>query len=299
MLNSDSISQTFLLPMAIFKNIFFIVLIAFFSSCQNNSKEEEKPLILVSISPYNTFIEKIIDGFAEVKTIVPAKQNPHFFVPSIKQISNLGKANIYFRIGENFEEKILPSLKEKNSSLEIIDLRKNILLIPIETSHGDHIHTGMDIHLWLSPVVVNRQLSTIETALIKSFPDKEQIIKKRVKSLASDFVELDRKIKRLGIDNLYFLSSHAAFAYFCRDYQCIEIPIEMGQKEPTAKYLEVIMSLYKEKSIKSIVSIPHMNDKGATILAKKFGLKKIIFDPYTSNYFENLYTFAVKLKDES
>lgn len=284
--------------MCFFKKIFLSFLLIFSISCQKEEKKENST-IFVSISPYQIFIGEITKGFAEVKTVVPKGQNPHFFSPSIKAVSELDKADMFFLVGETFEDKILPSILEKNSSISVINLTKNIPLIPIEIQHEGHFHSNMDIHLWLSPKIVNKQLIHIEKALINKFPEHRTLIKERTKALKEKFTDLSKKIQDLPVKNTAFFTSHEAFAYFCRDYDCEEFPLEFGQKSPTVKHLESLIKLAKEKNIRSMVIIPHMNDQGAKILAEKLNLSQIIFDPYAENYFENLYTLALTLKEQA
>jgi len=274
------------------RNLLFSFLFLFVS-CQS-SKEENKPIILVSITPYKVFIEQIVKEFALVESVVPANQNPHFFTPSIKQVTKIGRANIYYRIGENFEGKILPSLLEKNPEMTVVDLRRNISLIPIDPHHRCHncTHGHYDIHFWLSPEIVKVQLDQIKKSLIFSFPEKKDLIDKRVETLKNKLTALQKEIKKLPLNKKTFLSSHEAFAYFCKEYGCKEIALEMGQKEATAKYIEEIFAASKMDQINLMVLIPQVNDKGARRVAEKLSINSIIFDPYAKNYFDNLLYLA-------
>lgn len=249
----------------------------------------KKSLLITSISPYKIFIEKIVYDFADVKTIVPENQNPHFFNPSIKQVSQFGNAKAFFRIGEAFEDKILPSLLDKNSKMVIVDLQNKIDLIPIEKCEGNTCSHGYtDVHLWLSPKIVIKQLLEIQKSLVTLFPMNKKNILERVRELQNELRTLDATLEKLSLRDKAFLTSHKAFAYFCRDYDCIEIPIEMGQKEASAKYLETLIRKAKEKDIQLMVIIPHINDQGAKRLSDNLSIKSIVFDPYAKDYFGNL-----------
>lgn len=293
--------QTNSLIMRFFKKIILSIFLMLSVSCQKEEINKDIPQIFVSISPYQMFIGEITRGFADVKTIVPKGQNPHFFSPSIKEVSTLNQADMLFLVEESFEEKILPSILEKNPNITLINLTKTISLIPIENDHAEHCNCNshMDIHLWLSPKVVEKQLSHIEKALTNKFPENRSLIQKRTKVLKEKMRSLEENIKKLPLKDLAFFSSHEAFAYFCRDFDCQEYALEMGQKAPTAKHLEELIKLSKEKNIRSMVIIPHMNDQGAKVLGKKLNLSAVVFDPYAENYFENLYTLAKTLKEQA
>ena len=148
-------------------------------------------------------------------------------------------------------------------------------------------------------IPILKQLSQIQKVLSKTFIHQKNLINRRVQTLRNKLLQLHNQIQTLSIREKSFLSSHATFAYFCREFNCHEIPLEIGTKEPTAKYLEEIISSSNKLQTKLMVIIPHINDQGANRIAEKLQLFAIYFDPFSSKYFENLLLLAQNIKNSN
>src|SRR3990167_9547844 len=108
-----------------------------------SSPPSSKPLIFVSIAPYRFLAEQIAGSELDVQAIVPSGSNPHSFEPTSNQVSTVLRGQVWFRIGEPFEDKILPLLQIRNPDLKVHDLRSGISLI--EEGHElSCCHCGMD-----------------------------------------------------------------------------------------------------------------------------------------------------------
>ena len=79
--------------------VIFALLLA--SSCGDKKPEKEpKPLVWVSIAPYQQLAQRIAGPTIEVQTIVPQGANPHSFEPTSKQAAEMRLGRVWFRIGE-------------------------------------------------------------------------------------------------------------------------------------------------------------------------------------------------------
>lgn len=267
-------------------------LLAFFSSGKRDIAET-KPTLLVSVAPYQKIVEKIAGDTFEVQTVVPPGSNPHAYEPTFRQIGSIGKGLIWFRIGESFENKVFPVLKEKNPTLTDCDLRVGLPLIHESACHC-HQKIQEDRHFWLSPKILIPQVQMIAKELETRFPEKQEIFQKNAIDLLIELNALDEEIKTIlkRANSKSFLVSHAAFAYFCKEYDLHQFSIEHGGKEPTAKQLSSLMQAVQQSNAKLAISMPEHSNKGVELIAKKTGMHLHEVDPYAFDYAETMMKLA-------
>lgn len=278
----------------------FLVIIAFFTlaSCGKapSPKAEKKPLLLVSIAPYRFLVEKIAGDAFDVQTVVPSNSNPHSFEPTSGQVGEMGRGQVWFLIGEPFEAKILPILKSRNPNLLVVDLRDGIRLIE-DTHELTCQHCSMDHldrHIWLSPTLAKEQAGTIERALKKQFPEKENLFEGNLAKLSDDLVRLDAEIREIlkPVTHRALLVSHPAFGYFCKDYNFVQLSVEYEGKDPRPKHLADTLKRAVTESAELALALPQYNNKGAQLIAEKLHLPVRLIDPYSSDYFETMRKLA-------
>ncbi len=257
---------------------------------------EKKPLLLVSIAPYRFLVERIAGDTFDVQTVVPANSNPHSFEPTSGQVTNIGRCQVWFLIGEPFEAKILPILKSRNPNLIVIDLRDGIKLIEDQHELSCH-HCSMDHldrHIWLSPKLAKDQAGTIERALKQQFPEKGEAFQANLTKLSDELLILDAEIREIlkPVANRTLLVSHPAFGYFCKDYNFIQLSVEYEGKDPRPKHLADTLKRAVTESAELALALPQYNNKGAQLIAEKLHLPIRVIDPYSSDYFETMRKLA-------
>lgn len=261
----------------------------------------QKPLLLVSITPYRFFVEEIAGEGFEVETLVPAGANPHSFEPTARQMKQIEGAKCWFRIGEPFEEKLLPLLERQNKALRVADLRAGIPLLPsAEASHCPHCaHDALDRHIWLSPRLASLQAEAIERHLALNFPEKEGFFKENLASLQGRLAELDEEVAALlgPLAGRVILVSHPAFGYFCHDYGLEQLSIEYEGKDPRPHYLETVLQKASSEGAELAIALPQYNNRGAQMIAEKLRLPIRWIDPYSASYFETIRTLALWIAD--
>lgn len=283
-----------------FKKLFILCLIL--ASCGKVTPNHGgKPLILVSIAPYRFLAEQIAgEGFA-VETVVPTAANPHSFEPTASQVSGMAKGVVWFRIGEPFEGRVVPILKERNGELVVKDLRDGIELIEERHALGcqhccmDHL----DRHIWLSPKLAAQQAALIEATLSERFPEKRELFRENLAALSAKLVELDGEIQEIlkGVEKRMILVSHPAFGYFCKEYDFEQLSVEYEGKDPRPKHLEEILNRAVSQSMEVALALPQYNNKGAQLIAEKLHVPVHLIDPYSADYFETMRKLAHLIAD--
>jgi zinc transport system substrate-binding protein len=277
---------------------FFLLSFAVLASCGKSAAPpaNQKPLILVSIAPYHFLAERIAGPDFEVQTVVPSAANPHSFEPTSTQVSDMSRCQMWFRIGEPFENKIIPILQARNPNLTVADLRKGINLIEerheLACKHCAMDH--LDRHIWLSPKRAKDQAAIIEETLSGLYPDKKAEFQNNLINLSEELTTLDEEIRDIlkNVEKRTLLVSHPAFGYFCKDYNFVQLSVEYEGKDPRPKHLEEILKRAVTESAELALALPQYNNKGAQLIAEKLNMPVRLIDPYSADYLNTMRKLA-------
>ncbi len=242
--------------------------------------------ILVSIAPQKYLVERIGGSEVTVQVLVPLGASSHTYEPTPKQMIAAAKGKIWFRIGEPFEERLLPVC----SRVQIVDQREGLDLI----RGGCKCHgIGYDPHIWLSPRLLKTQADQIAQTLIAYDPLNRSLYQKNLIELQADLDSLDTYLSHLFQEHLpTVVVSHPAYGYLCRDYGIQQIAIEMEGKEPTPRYLASLMTQVRALNTERIFVQKQHSSQGGTRIAREIGAECIFLDPYKEDVIANLKSIA-------
>lgn len=283
-----------------FKKFIFLCLLALIG-CGKNPPPAQKPVLLVSIAPYQSLVARIAGEAFDVQSVVPQAANPHSFEPTSGQVTEMGRGLVWFRIGEPFEAKVIPVLQKHNAQLAVCDLREGIHLIEEGPDFGckqcgmDHL----DRHVWLSPKLAAVQAERIAVTLGEQFPEQRGFFEANARGLTGDLAALDAEIQEIlkPVEKRLILVSHPAFGYFCKEYDLTQLSVEYEGKDPRPKHLEEILRRAASESMEVALALPQYNNKGAQLIAEKLHVPVHLIDPYSADYFETMRKLAHLIAD--
>ena len=273
------------------------VTILFFSfgifSCTAQKYEEEankqKIGVVVSILPQAEFVEKIGGDKVNITVMVPPGASPHTYEPIPSQLEDVGEAEIYVKVGSGIEFELnwIDKIVKLNKEMLIVDCSEEIELIEF------------DPHIWLSPKNVKIMVENIYNGLVKVDPENKKYYKENKENYLQELDKLDNEITQalLGKVDRKIMVYHPAWAYFARDYDLEQIPVEEGGKEPSPKDLEYFIKQAKENSVKIIFASPEFSTKSAEVIASEIGGAVVLISPLEKNYIENISKIAEGFKD--
>ncbi|WP_349821299.1 zinc ABC transporter substrate-binding protein [Chlamydia abortus] len=268
----------------------FLFLLFFFSCSPifGDSKSEEKH-VLVSIAPYKFLVEQITGNTCKVCSIVTNNYDPHTYELSPRHMEKIVRAQLWFRMGENFEKSC-----EKNISCPQVDLTKNIEIISGHTGCTHRFHS-FDTHTWLSPKNLKIQVLAITEALCLHFPEHAVLYQSNGAKLLETLENLDVEIQEItaAAKQRHILVAHGAFAYFCRDYNFFQHVIEKSNHmEPSPKDVVRAAQSIRKHGISSMILLRHAGKRSSAMLAERFHMATVNLDPYEENVINNLKTIA-------
>lgn len=266
--------------------------------------------VFVSVLPLKHFVERVAGKLARVGVMVGPGQNPHTYEPSPKQMAELAKSKVYFRIGVPFEDVWLQRIAAANPLLQIVDLRKGVPLRPLDAETQAHRQPHpkqerhgragySDPHIWTDPRRVQIIAGNIRDTLIALDPVHATEYESNFTEFTDALDSLDRAIRELFEDKAArrFMVFHPAWGYFAEAYRLRQIPIETSGKEPGARQLAHLIDSAKALGIRVIFVQAQSSRRNAETVARAIGGRVIAVDPLAENYSENLLFVAKTLAE--
>lgn len=261
----------------------------------------------VSILPQVCFVERVGGRHVRVSVLVGPGQSPFSYEPTARQMSELAKARVLFRIGVPFEEVLLPKISAAFGQLKICDTRTGITLRPIgghESDHESHAehehdHEGDDPHIWLSPKLVKIQAQTICDTLCQLDPPHADDYRRNLAGFHADLDGLDARIGTAlaPVKGKELFVFHPAYGYFADAYGLKQVAVEIAGKEPSAKELSALVKRARDSGARVIFVQPQFSTSSAAVVAREIGGAVVPLDPLAPDYLENLERMAVVVKE--
>lgn len=251
------------------------------------------PLVFVSIPPQAYFAETIGGDRINVEVLVKPGQDPHMFEPTPKQIARLTGASLFFRIGIDIENVLVPRIESMMNSLTIVDCTNGILLREIQIDEHEH-DGGKDPHIWLSVRNASRIAEVILYALIDMDPAGKQYFTERYNGLLGELESLYAKNVKIfaPVKDKTMFVFHPAFGYFADEYGLTQVAVEREGSEPSARQLAQFIEHAKEHKARVIFVQPQFSSKSAEAVAQAIDGKVVPIDPLAYDYIENLERMA-------
>lgn len=298
--------EFYIAKMASTKHNIFIVMIRFFpgnilfviwiAACCCFPAFCSAHTVLVSLAPYKFFVEKIVDKTVDVHLMVPAGASAHTYEPTPKEMLAAGNADVWFTIGEPFEARASMALQSHHPSMALVDLRNGV--DPISShDHPGHSCSNpscRDSHVWMSPRQSKIQVSLIAETLAKLYPENKALYASNLQKFLDELDALDKEIAEMmkPLKQRVIMVSHPAYAYFCRDYNLKQLPIEFEGRDPTPQQLTKVIQEARKNKIRTIFIQPQYSNKGARLIADSIGAKVVTLDPYSEDYLHSMRQIA-------
>lgn len=261
--------------------------------------EQIKPVVLVSVPPYLYFVKKIAEDTVSVHSLVPIGANPHLYEPTPKQVQWQRQAVLWIKLGEKADQKAERVFQELKNPPLIMDLREGLDLLSYKEGHCCTDQSTKDLHIWLSPKMMQLQVNKITQALIQLFPMHAELYQSNANQLIEELHKVDQELTTMlkSKQGKAILVSHPAFAYFCKDYKLEQLSLEEEGKDCLPRYIPELLEKIKELKIGGVIIEPQHGSKAAKLIAQELKIPIYIIDPYDENYIAALKQMAEVVKN--
>ncbi|KZE39745.1 adhesin [Bhargavaea cecembensis] len=261
-------------------------------------RASEKALtVKTTVYPLAYFTERIGGDSVSVSSIYPPGADSHTFEPTQKDMISLADSDLFIHTGLGLEGFV--NKAEKTLSGEDVRLVAAASHIPDdqllhgsghneehhdhdeeadyqeEPGHEGHDHTGVDPHVWLSPVIADQLALAVKEALTEELPEKETEFTERYEELSAELKQLDSEFREMAdsAETKTFFVSHAGFGYIAEEYGLEQVPIAglNPQSEPSQKELARIVDLAREKQVSTIFFEQNITSKLTQVIVNEIG----------------------------
>jgi zinc transport system substrate-binding protein len=264
--------------------------------------------VSVTILPLQYLVDRIGGDRVSVQVLVPPGKSHETYEPTPRQVAELAKSKVFFRIGLPLENSLLPKLENTASGVTVVDLRAGITQRFLEKEnqafeaaqeHSPLPASGSpDPHIWLSPVLAQRQAATVLAALIAQDPAGKIYYENRYQTLIHDLKDLHAYLTlvlapvRGGVLFVY----HPAYGYFADDYGLRQLAVEIEGKDPEPRQLTRFIKLAKHYQVRVVFVQPQFSQKAARMLAETIGAAVVPMDPVPYDYIQALKQMGAQIE---
>lgn len=265
--------------------------------------------VAVSILPVKYLLDRLGGEYIETVALLPPGADVHSYEPKPSQLVSLSKANLYFSMDIPFEKAWIPRFLAVHPKLKVIKFRDLITQIPNHIKNtsiknnpqsewgGDADYRYHDehseMHIWLSPVILEKIAQVITITLSTYMPDREVYFQKNYRMLQAELHELDQGIlndmQRLPAEKKIFMVYHPAWECFAQRYGLTQLSIEQDGKEPSPARLAATLKTAKEYGINVMFVHREIDLSMAQKLASNLpGGTVVVLDPLAYNCLESI-----------
>ncbi len=240
--------------------------------------------VAVTIPPQEQFVKRVGEEKVKVTLMVPPGEEPHSYEPTPRQMRELAKADIYFKLGSqiSFERRWMDRLKDFNEDMTIVNGSEGIELRKM----GGNI----DPHVWMSPRNALTTVKNLKDALIQENPENSDIYKENAEDYISKLEDIHSNIT--GDMKEYsgekFMVYHPSFGYFADEYGLDQAPIQKEGKKPGTKGIQEIIDQAKRENISAIFVSPQFDKNRAKTIADEIDGEVITLNPLAKDYLKNM-----------
>lgn len=252
----------------------------------------QKITVVASFYPLYEFTKEVGKEMVDASTLVPFGIEPHDWEPTIKDLQKLHQTDLIVINGIGFE-KWVHDLESTESNTVIVDTSNGISVIKDLDKHESY----GDPHIWLNPVMAQKQVENIAAALSQIDPQNEEYYTNNANSYITQLKELDTKIKNSlsQCDKKDFIAFHNAFSYFAIQYGLNQHTISLNGHDvgPTPKSLQRTIELAKKLDINVIFTEETVDTRTSQVIANEINGKVLVLSPLeigepNSNYIQKM-----------
>lgn len=280
--------------------VWILALFVILGGCSSNKKQEKKPVILVSILPQKTFVEKIVGDDFDVRVLIPHGASPATYSLLPSQMTDISEAILWFRMGYlGFERSWADKIIEANPEMKVVNLSEGVSMVVGERDEKTKKPIGIDPHIWLSPGRVRKMANTIGNELVQIYSQNYEQYQANILAFFKEIDETDLAIRKemRPFAGRKFISYHPSLTYFALDYGLIQLSLEQDGKEATVAHMAELVKTARDENIKVIYIQSDFDKEGAQAFAEEIGGEAIQIWPLATEWSENLLMISRIISD--
>ncbi|WP_413162943.1 metal ABC transporter solute-binding protein, Zn/Mn family [Capilliphycus salinus ALCB114379] len=266
--------------------------------------------VVATFLPMYLFTKAVSGSSREVEILVPPNVTAHEYQASPSEARKLAQAQILVKNGLGMETFLSGLVANAgNSQLKQIDASQGIEPLKEDHDHGHshdhdhdhgHAHAEGNPHVWLDPILAQKQVANIREGLIAADPTNAQTYRANADAYIKQLQQLDQEFKsRLGsVQNCKFIALHNAYPYLARRYGIQQMAVvELPDDSISPRDIQRVISAVKEYNVQALLSEPGNNDSRLQQISNDVGLPVKTLDPIETGSPDPQYYFTAMRKN--
>jgi zinc transport system substrate-binding protein len=279
----------------------FVAVVAsvyFFRSLQDGyvaeASESGRLKIVSSFLPVYCVAANVAGDLADVENLLPAGVGPHDYQFTPRDLRTLASADLLVVNGLGLEDWLGKAIRSAGRrSLKVVELSAGLkgelihdaVELQLTGDHSGHRHGkrghahhhGPNPHIWLDPLFVAHGATNVLRALQAADPDNSDAYAENAARFIERLHALHAELRE-GLEPVRqtpVATYHNAFPYFARRYglNIVGVIEEVAEVTPSARHLEHLMRVLREKQVKVIFSEPQYSARLARQMARDLNLR--------------------------
>lgn len=269
-------------------------------SAAPSSADSGRLKVSVTFNAMAEFVQAVGGDKVDIATIIPDGTEPHDFEPKAQDLTGLSTARVFVYNGFGMEAWVPDAVKAAgNKSLVVVEASKGASPIKSSSEEEAGKHGQYDPHLWISLQGAKIEVQNIEKGLVQADPANKSYYEANSKAFQNSLDQLfqEYKSKFSSSAKKDFVTGHAAFAYFCRDFGLEQNSVEdvFAEGEPSAKQLTELIDYCKKNKVTTIFAEDMASPEVSKTLADEVGAK--VETIYTIESREDNLSYLERMKD--
>jgi zinc transport system substrate-binding protein len=239
--------------------------------------------VVATIFPLADFVKNVAGDKVDVITLLRPGDSPHTYEPTSRDMKAVVRAALLVVNGAGLDFWVEKLKKAASDNLMVVDTSAVLAEEGLLLSGDQHDDGGTNPHFWLDPVLAQKQVEAIASALVAVDPENKDFYLANAADYIAQLKSLDAEIRVTtdGFSSREFITFHPAWTYFAKRYGLVEAAVieEAPGKEPTIDEQRQIIDLVRELKVKAIFAEPQFSTKAADAIAADSGAEVLLLDP--------------------
>jgi len=243
----------------------------------------DKLKVVATIFPLADFVKNVAGDKVDVITLLRPGDSPHTYEPTSRDMKAVARATLLVFNGAGLDFWVEKLKTAASDNLVVVDTSAALAEEGLLLSGDGHDDGGTNPHFWLDPVLAQKQVEAIASALVAADPDNKDFYLENAVYYIAQLQSLDEEIKSMtqSFSSREFITFHPAWTYFAKRYGLVEAAVieEAPGKEPSVEYVMNVVDVAKALKVKAIFAEPQFSTKAADAIAVDSGAEVLLLDP--------------------
>lgn len=275
----ETFIKFFIAAVAVFSIVFVVLRFTTVSQGPRSESANRKVRVVASLYPLYFFAHEVGGDKITVHDITPAGAEPHDYEPTPQDIVKIDNADVLILNGglEAWGDDVRKNLQRTDVRVVVAG---EGLFNRVSDGEGKTIS---DPHVWLDPVLAQKEVSVIADAFVAVDPQDTSSYRNNEQSLLGTLRALDEEY-RTGLSHCRqsdIVTSHAAFGYLASRYGFHQVSIAgfSPDQEPSPQQIAQVADFARSKNIRYIFFESLVSPRLSETVAGEIGAVTLALNP--------------------